>query len=399
MLVQSNLDVDRFRHDLKRLPAVAAGTRLGLAVSGGPDSLALLWLAKQALPSVHLYVAIVDHGLRAESADEAQRVQQAIASMGLKADVLRWQPSKAVLSGKMEQARLARYWLLRRWAAEYGILRIWLGHHADDQTETILMRQRQGSSPEGMRGMEPTRADAEVLFERPLLYWPKEALLRICREHNLAPVDDPTNRDVRTERGRLRAEGQANLVYGEPPVHDHKASSLGMVTHPLGHLWVRRNALSAAELQAGSAWVRGGHYAPSMEQAQRAMISLSRSARTSLFGCVVEYRSENWVLIAREVRSQNPLKPRQMEDGRWRVDNRWIVDRPEGAWGFLQSSALTHADDLVNRATAACLIWEGQAPRYEGGALVWPGNQATFSPRRALIPGSKVDPAQDSRAP
>ena len=98
-------------------------------------------------------------------------------------------------------------------------------------------------------------------------------------------------------------------------------------------------------------------------------------------------------------RSQNPLKPRQMEDGRWRVDNRWIVDRPEGAWDFLQSSALTYADDLVNRATAACLIWEGQAPRYEGGALVWPGNQAIFSPRRPLIPGSKVDPAQDSRAP
>lgn len=399
MLVLSNLDVDRFRHDLKHLPALPAGTRLGLAVSGGPDSLALLWLAKQALPSVHLHVAIVDHGLRAESTAEAQGVQQTIAKMGLQADVLRWQPSKTVLSGKMEQARLARYWLLRRWAAEHGILRIWLGHHADDQTETILMRQRQGSSPEGMRGMEPTRADAEVLFERPLLSWPKEALLRICREHNLAPVDDPTNRDVTTERGRLRAGGQATLVRTQPPVPDHKPCSVGLVTHPLGHLWVKRAALSAAELQAGSAWVRGGHYAPSIEQAQRAMIGLSRSGRTSLFGCVVEHRSENWVLIAREARSQNPLKPRQMEDGRWRLDDRWIVDQPEGAWGFLQSAELTQADDLVTRATAACLIWEGQAPRYEGGALVWTGNKAIFSPRRPLISGTKADPAQNSRAP
>lgn len=104
MPVPSNLDVDRFCDDLSHLPAVPAGTRLGLAVSGGPDSSALLWLTKQALPFVHLSVAIVDHGLRTESAAEAQSVKQAIDRMGLQAEVLRWEPAEKVMSGKMELA-------------------------------------------------------------------------------------------------------------------------------------------------------------------------------------------------------------------------------------------------------------------------------------------------------
>ena len=391
MLVPSNSDVDRFRDDLSHLPALPAGTRLGLAVSGGPDSSALLWLVRQALPRVHLCVAIVDHGLRAESASEAQSVMQTIASTGLQVDILRWEPPKKVTSGKMEQARLARYWLLQKWAAENGILRIWLGHHADDQTETVVMRQRQGSAQDGLRGMERVRSDAEVLFERPLLSWRKTELLRICREQKLNPVDDPTNRDVRTERGRLRQSETVTSPLNHPAIASSRPCSLGMVTHPLGHLWVQRSTLSAADLQAGTAWVRGGHYAPSSEQAQRALSGLKRSGRASLFGCVVEDRSEGWVLVTRETRTQNPLKPKLMENGQWRVDDRWIVDRPDGEWGFLRAATLADAADLVTRATASCLTWNNEVPEFEDSALMWPGNRATFSPRRPLIFGSKVD--------
>lgn len=393
MPVPSNLDVDRFCDDLSQLPAVPAGTRLGLAVSGGPDSSALLWLTKQALPFVHLSVAIVDHGLRTESAAEARSVREAIDRMGLQAEVLRWEPPEKVISGKMEQARLARYWLVKKWAAENGILRIWLGHHADDQTETMIMRQRQGSRQEGLRGMERSRFDAEVLFERPLLSWRKEDLVRICREQSLNPVEDPTNRDLKTERGRLRASEEGISRPDPSAVAGSRPCSLGMVTHPLGHLWVKRPSISAADLQAGTAWVRGGHYAPSMEQAQRALMGLERAGRTSLFGCVVENRTEGWVLIARETRSQNPLKPRRMENGQWRIDDRWIVDRPEGHWGFLRTATLGDAAGCVARASAACLTWNGEAPQFEDSVLIWPGNRATFSPRRPLISSSKVAPA------
>lgn len=388
MLALSNSGVDRFRSDLAKLPLVPAGSRLGLAVSGGPDSTALAWLSRTALPDVHLRVAVVDHGLRPESAAEAALVQQRMQAMGLEADILTWTPPQNLKSAKMEQARLARYWLLQGWAKQRGLLRVWLGHHADDQRETIAMRQRQGTSIEGLRGMDQTRLAPETLFERPLLFWRKDDLVQVCRDNDLTFVEDPTNRDVSTERGRLRATGE---LHTEPHAPDlahssaRRAQTAGMVTHELGHLWVRREALTAEALQAGCAWVRGGNYAPSIERAQRTVDGLAQARRVALFGCVVEHRSENWVLIAREARRQNALNPRRMEDGRWRVDDRWIVDQPGGEWGFVGATVLTGADALVARATAACLTWNGAVPRFDGSALVWERTRAVFSPRRPLI--------------
>lgn len=388
MLALSNLVVDRFRSDLAKLPPIPVGSWLGLAVSGGPDSTALAWLSRTVLPDVQLRVAVVDHGLRPESAAEAALVQQRMQALGLEADILTWTPPQNLKSAKMEQARLARFWLLQGWAMERGLLRVWLGHHADDQRETIAMRQRQGTSIEGLRGMDQTRPAPETLFERPLLFWRKDDLVQVCRDNDLPFVEDPTNRDVRTERGRLRATGElltepltSNMAHASA----QSPQTAGMVTHELGHLWVRRETLTAEAVQAGCAWVRGGHYAPSIDRAQQTVDGLAQIPRVALFGCVVEHRSGNWVLIAREARRQNALHPRRMEDGRWRVDDRWIVDQPGGEWGFVGATVLTGADGLVSRATAACLAWNGAVPRFDGSALVWAQNRAVFAPRRPLI--------------
>ena len=391
ILVLSNSAADRFRRDLTQLPPALPGTKLGLAVSGGPDSTALSWLAQRVLDGVDLRVAIVDHGLRGESAAEAELVRDRLRSMGFDPEILTCVPPADLKSGnragKMEWARGARYHHLQKWASEHGILRIWLGHHADDQQETIVMRQQQGATGEGLRGMDPVRAESAVIFERPLLSWLKQDLVQLCEDQALPFVSDPTNADLGTQRGRLRAEG---LVSSVPVKHAPQTSLTqtgAIVAHCLGHAWIKRDVLTAAELRSVCAWVRGGHYAPSRERTSRALLGLKMSERATLFGCVIEQRSENWILIAREARPQNPLRAKQMETGQWRVDDRWVVDRADGEWSFVGQDAIEGAADLVVRATAACLRWNGNLPRFEKERLIWPDNSAVFCPRRPLVWG------------
>ena len=399
--VRVSLGADRFRNDLKDLLPVLPGTKVGLAVSGGPDSMALAWLAQHTLHDVGLRIAVVDHGLRTDSAREAALVQERVAALGLHADILTWTPPAPVRSRKMERARLARYALLRQWALENGILRVWLGHHADDQRETIALRQAQGARGEGLRGMDAMRTDAEVLFERPVLRWSKADLLEICALNQLPFVSDPTNTDPKTGRGRLRAEnaGKAAATMPASMPTQVRARTAGLVSHPLGHIWARRDGFGAPELRAACAWVRGGHYAPTARQTQTALLDLVRPAgRLALFGCVVENRSGGWILVTRETRRSNPLIPAQMEDGQWRVDDRWIVDQPGGQWAFLGVTSGKGIPGLTSRAAASCLTWNGQVPTFDGTRLVWAGNGAVFAPRRPLFVPLKAVEAGDKRA-
>lgn len=385
--VWSDLAANRFRRDLQHLTPLPAGSKLGLAVSGGPDSMALAWLCSVGLSDVEVRVAVVDHGLRATSALEAQTTQARLSEIGLHADILTWKPPQRIVTRKMERARLARYGLLRDWARAQGILRVWLGHHADDQRETVAMRQQQGAQGEGLRGMDRARTDADVRFERPLLDWRKEELLAVCNQSGLKFITDPTNLDPATRRGLLRGEGAGVLSVPTPfaPVPP-PVQTRGLVAHALGHVWARTSALEAGELRAACAWVRGGHYAPTAARAHAAFAGLQRSGRASLYGCVIEKRSDGWTLITRETRrTAGALRPVQMEDGRWRVDDRWIVDQPEGSWAFVGAqgeSAGLHS--LVSRAAGSCLTWNGAAPDFDGTALLWPDNRAFFSPRRPL---------------
>ena len=387
VLVRPNLDVERFRLDLKQLPPVLPGTKLGLAVSGGPDSTAMCWLAQQALDGVDLRVAIVDHGLRPESAAEAVLVRNRLRALGVEPEILTCVPPSNLQSRKLEWARLARFHHLQEWALASGILRIWLGHHADDQRETIAMRHAQGAAGEGLRGMDAVRGEAQVIFERPLLTWLKQDLVRVCEDQALPFVSDPTNTDVTTRRGSLRAADLPRSKAASPPHEGSPSQISAMVAHALGHAWVRLDGVSVAELRSACAFVRGGHYAPSWDRTARALVGLKASGRAALFGCVVEQRTGQWILIAREARRQNRLLAKQMETGQWRVDDRWVVDHPDGDWSFVGQDFMAGAEDEVMRATAACLRWNGSLPHVEGARLIWPGNSAIFSPRRPLVWG------------
>src|SRR5262245_16934078 len=128
--------VVRFRADLQDLAGAEAG-KLGIAVSGGPDSLALLLLAEAAFPG-RVQAATVDHGLRTESADEAAFVAALCRQRDIPHATLR--PETPIEGNIQSAARRARYALLEAWRSEQRLDWILTAHHADDQAETLLMR-------------------------------------------------------------------------------------------------------------------------------------------------------------------------------------------------------------------------------------------------------------------
>ena len=188
---------------------------VGLAVSGGPDSLALLVLAHQVL-SGRFEVATVDHGLRAAAADEAALVAQLCAQLGIAHRTI--QLDLRVGAAVQERARDARYAALAAWLRERGLAALVTGHHADDQAETLVMRLNRGAGVRGLAGMRPVAAvpgDPELTLLRPLLGWRRAELQAAIENAGVDASDDPSNRDNRFERVRIRA-GLAGADWIDP---------------------------------------------------------------------------------------------------------------------------------------------------------------------------------------
>lgn len=195
--------LERFSRDLDGL--LPAGKRLGVAVSGGPDSIALLLLAAAARPG-QVEAATVDHALRPESRTEAETVAALCEQLGVPHSILTAQWDEKPETAIQERARKARYALLSDWAAEKGIPALATGHHADDQAETLLMRLLRGAGVRGLAGMRrlgpvPGR---KLALLRPLLGWRRSDLETLCADAGVAAADDPSNADERFERVRIR---------------------------------------------------------------------------------------------------------------------------------------------------------------------------------------------------
>jgi len=181
-----------------------------IAVSGGPDSTALLWLvsrwraARKQGPA--LFAVTVDHGLRPESRREAQQVKRFAASLGIAHRTLHWRGVKPK-TGIQEAARNARYRLIADAAKRAGARLVATAHTQDDQAETVLFRLMRGSGPSGLQGMTefaPFPGDPALRLVRPLLTVPKARLVATLRKAGIAFADDPSNRDPRYMRPRLR---------------------------------------------------------------------------------------------------------------------------------------------------------------------------------------------------
>jgi tRNA(Ile)-lysidine synthase len=222
----------RFASDLGRIMQGCVPDRIGLAVSGGPDSLALLLLANGAYPG-RVQAATIDHALRAASADEARFVGEVCASLGVPHQIFTLDASQRDRGNVSNWARDQRYTALAGWVEAERIDLLLTAHHADDQLETVIMRLNRGSGVAGLSGVRARRGNVA----RPLLGWRKSELEALVRDAGLTPVDDPSNHDDRFDRARLR-KALAGADWLDPVAVARSAEALAQAEEALD--WTAR---------------------------------------------------------------------------------------------------------------------------------------------------------------
>jgi len=316
--------------------------RLGLAVSGGGDSMAMMYLAARwAVDArVALHVVTVDHGLRAESSSEAAMVAGCAAALDLPHDTLCWRGWDG--TGNLQSAaRDARRALIADWAMHHGIGDVATGHTMDDQAETVLLRLARGSGIDGLAGIQDVTPGSPSWL-RPLLRIRREALRDWLRENGISWIDDPSNDNPRFDRVRARAlQGHLSDLGLTPErlatLADHMgnarivlrgeavALARRIVVQQGGDIFIDRRGFDAApaELQnrllAGAMmWIASAPYRPRF-------IALGRYAHRqgTLAGCLL--RDEGGLF--RLTREYNAVKDmRGPTDQPW--DSRWQMNGP-----------------------------------------------------------------------
>lgn len=220
--------LDRFNAALVKLH-VTREDRIMVAVSGGPDSLALLLLAHAARPG-QIMAATVDHQLRPASADEAAYVANICQRLGISHVILT--PDDPIKGNIQSSARTARYALLHHAAAEHACRHVATAHHADDQLETILMRLARGSGVDGLSAIRPRNGN----IIRPLLRFTKQELVGLCENAAIETVSDPSNENPDFARVAMR-------------------QWLAQANHPLRPDRAARTADAIAEAADALAWM------------------------------------------------------------------------------------------------------------------------------------------------
>jgi tRNA(Ile)-lysidine synthase len=227
--------IEGVRDTIRRHAMLAGGEAVLVAVSGGADSVALLWVLGELAADLRLALSVLhlDHGLRPDSAADADFVEALARARGLPVAVERL----AIPAGGSLEARAA----LRRHAARIGADRVALGHTADDQAETVLMRVLEGAGPRGLAGIPPVRDR----FIRPLIETRRADIVAALEGAGLAWREDPSNRDPKFLRNRIRHELLPLLSTTYNP---RIVPALGRVAALTRDLLDQVRALAAAEL-------------------------------------------------------------------------------------------------------------------------------------------------------
>ena len=349
-----------FAASLGTLARFEASPFLAVAVSGGPDSLALAiladWWARERWGEI--CALTVDHGLRPGSGDEARRVGAWLSARGIRHEALAWTGKKPV-NGVQEVARVARYRLLVDWCRDHHCLHLLTGHHRDDQIETHLIRRRAHSGVNGLAGMSAVRELADCRVLRPLLGVAKDRLSAFLEAVGQPFITDPSNLDPAFERSRYRDRDGANA---------HRIDKAALMTeirecaamrqareragnahlsravriHPAGFALLDPDALAAASeieaeglLSALVATIGGGLYPARRERISRLREFLDGANKHghTLAGCRF-IRWRNHVLVAREL-ARTPL-PTRLSPGEAMIwDRRFKVVTPKTASGPL----------------------------------------------------------------
>ncbi|MEO9650641.1 MAG: tRNA lysidine(34) synthetase TilS [Roseobacter sp.] len=382
-------------HVAARLPTGGA-KRLGVAVSGGGDSLALLRLLHQICGDrgIELICLTVDHGLRTEAREEAETVAKRCVELGIVHQLLVWQGWDG--AGNVQNAaRQARYALMTAWAKENDIDTIALGHTQDDQAETVLMRLARGAGVDGLSAMAPTRRQDGILWIRPLLNVSRAELRDYLRSHSETWAEDPSNEDARYERIKTRQILDQLSVLGiDRAVLGHVAGKMQSVRRALEHqteaaakncvrvkaggLSINWDVFSALPeeisrrlLIAGLKWIAGTVYAPRHKSIETALQAVQQGKRTTLEGCVLA-RKDKTLWVHREFNAVRHLK--SPPGSLW--DDRWQVIGPE-------DDPAVHIAALGEAGLGACSDWrDTKLPRalLLASPAVWKDDQLIAAP-------------------
>jgi tRNA(Ile)-lysidine synthase len=329
---------------------------LAVAVSGGPDSLALAILANRWARERfgEICAVTVDHRLRPESGDEIRRLHGWLAARAIRHEILAWSAHKPA-TGVQEAARAARYQLLVDWCRERGCLHLLTAHQREDQAETHLIRRSAGSGADGLAGMSAIRELADCRILRPLLGVAKVRLVKLLDAERQPFITDPSNRDPTFERSCLRRTGAvpvgadfATLLSGirelghERVAHEHNCARLlaqRVVLHPAGFavldpdLALARSDIAERALQAIVGAIGGKPYPARHERVARLRGVLAGAGHRghTLGGCrFVHWRHR--VLVLRELHgAAGPIRLTPGTSFLW--DRRFSVVLPPTATG------------------------------------------------------------------
>ena len=319
------LTLAEFAASLASLACFEPHPFIAVAVSGGPDSLALAILADRWARERYgeICTLSVDHRLRPESGTEIRRLHGWLSARAIRHEILAWSADKPK-SGIQEAARGARYALLAEWCREHGCFHLLTAHQREDQAETHLIRCRAGSGADGLAGMSAIRECADCRILRPLLGVAKVRLVAFLEAERQPFITDPSNRDPTFERSRMRSTGVvpvgadfAALLIGirtlghERAAHERNCDRLlaeTVVLHPAGFavldpaLALAPSEIADRALQAIVAAIGGKRYPARRERVARLRDMLAGGARRghTLGGCrFVHWRHR--ILVFREL--------------------------------------------------------------------------------------------------
>ncbi|WP_371169862.1 tRNA lysidine(34) synthetase TilS [Aliiroseovarius sp. 2305UL8-7] len=330
-------------HDvLNRVRANGPGLRLGVAVSGGGDSMALLRLAHDWCRdnNATLWAATVDHGLRSEAADEARFVADVCGGLDVAHTTL---ALGELPSGNLQgAARAARYTALAGWAQDHLLDAVLLGHTADDQAETFVMRLARGSGVDGLAAMRHDWTAQGVRWLRPLLSIDRATLREYLADQNQRWVEDPSNDDPKFERVRVRQAMQDLAALGlDPDRLIETAQRMQDARVALSHAACRA-AQDCARVHGGDLHLNKDHYCSLPRETRHRLLAeaviyvssstyrpryaalcaleqyvLAGTTRT-LQGCLVT-GTANDIVIGRELNAVSGMTttPGACWDGRW----------------------------------------------------------------------------------
>ena len=388
----------------------APAQKLGLAVSGGSDSMAMLQLFARAGWPVQ--AATVDHRLRPEAADEAAFVAGVCKDLGVPHTTLVWDHGTVVPGNLMQAASEARYRLLATWAKSSGIAHAALAHTADDQAETFLMGLSRAAGLDGLTGMRPAFDRDGVTFLRPFLQASRADLRGVLQRRGLAWVDDPTNDNDAYTRTRARRALQRlkplgitvdrlatvirNLAQAQGALSDAvDRAGRDTLREEAGALFFSQAAFvtHGAEvtrllLQSMLGWMAGVTHSPRADSIANLSLAIAEGRDATLAGCRFRHRNGSYTMT-REARAVGgAVPPDTLWDGRWRVSGPAPAGASLGALGAEGLRALPdwRATGLPREALMVTpAIWQGDTLVAAPLAAPQAGWTATLEPSLPLF--------------